>query len=278
MPLVSGTTLLQDAHKRGYAVGAFSVDHINSIQAVLRTSEKLESPVIIQTGQATLKQTKMNALAVVAKEMASEVKVPVVLHLDHGTGLSQSIQAIRCGYTSLMFDGSRLDIEQNMMITKQIREVASSLDLPLEAELGKLGTIGKEEIHQLTDPDEAEMFVRATNVDSLAVALGNIHASYGEKVKINLEHLQVIHDRLGIPIVLHGGTGVSEDDVKGAISRGVSKVNIATEWRRATIDYLRDQLADPSNNDFFALNKGITDTISSIVEEKIALFGSAGRA
>lgn len=278
MPLVSGIDLLQKAHKYGYAVGAFSIDNINSIEAVLRTAEKMESPVILQTGQATLRQTQINYLAAIVKEMVSEVKIPVALHLDHGTGLSQSVQAVRSGYTSLMYDGSRLNIDQNILITKKIREIASTLNLSLEAELGKLGTKGKEEIHQLTDPNEAEMFVRATNVDSIAVALGNIHASYEEKVKINLNHLQLIHKRVGIPIVLHGGTGVSDDDIKGAISKGVSKVNIATEWRRATIDFLREQLINQSNNDFFVINQGVTDTISKIVEEKIKLFGSAGKA
>lgn len=278
MTLVSGIQLLEDANKHEYAVGAFSVDHINSIAAVIKTAEKLESPVIIQTGQGTLKQTKMNYLAAVAREMAMDAKVPVALHLDHGNGLAQAIQAVRCGYTSLMFDGSRLDIEQNIKITKSVKDIASALNLSLEAELGELGTRGVEELTNLTDIDEAEMFVKATNVDSLAVALGNIHAAYEEKVKINLEHLRKIYRRIGIPIVLHGGTGVSDEDVKEAILNGVRKVNIATEWRRASIDFLREYLYEPSNNDFFYINEGIKETISKIVEEKIYLFGSAGQA
>lgn len=278
MPLVSGVSLLQKAHKEGYAIGAFSVDHIDSIKAVLQTAERLETPVILQTGQGTLQQTKLNYFAALIREMTSEVKVPVALHLDHGTGLEQVVKAIRCGYTSLMFDGSRLDIEENISITKKIKEIATSLNLPLEAELGELGTKGKEEFHHLTDPDEATRYVRETNVDSLAVALGNIHASYEEKVAINLDHLKKIHDLIGIPIVLHGGTGISENDIKQAISYGVGKVNIATEWRRASVDYLRKQLKDPSNNDFFALNAGVIETISDVVEKRIRQFGSVGKA
>src|SRR5699024_345795 len=170
------------------------------------------------------------------------------------------------------------EIKKNITITKKIREITSAINLPLEAELGKLGTVGKNEIRQLTDPDDAKMFVEATKVDSLAVALGNIHASYNKKVELNLEHLNLIHNLVGIPIVLHGGTGVDETDVKKAISLGVSKVNIATEWRRSTIDYLRDYLSNSENNDFFAMNQGITQAISKIVEEKIYLFGSEGKA
>lgn len=191
MPLVSGLSLLQDAHKNGYAIGAFSVDHIDSIDAVLRTAEDMQSPVMIQTGQATLKHTKMSYLAAVAKRAAEETKVPVALHLDHGAGFAQAVQAIRHGYTSLMFDGSRLKLSDNIAITNQIKEAAVALGLPVEAELGQLGTRGKDEIYQLTSPDEAEVFVRETSVDSLAVALGNIHAAYGEKVEMNLDHLSL---------------------------------------------------------------------------------------
>jgi ketose-bisphosphate aldolase len=278
MPLVSGLKLLEHAYKHKYAIGAFSVDHIDSIEAVIQTAEQLESPVIIQTGQATLNHTPMNVLATAAREAASNAKIPVILHLDHGNGFAQAIQAIRCGYTSLMFDGSTLEIEHNIAITKQIKEAAAAVGLPMEAELGKVGTRGKNEIRQLTDPDEAVRFVRETNVDTLAVALGNIHAAYGEKVNIDLEHLKLIQNLTGVPIVLHGGTGVPHDDVKTAISLGVSKVNIATEWRRASIDYLREHLADPGHNDFFAIIQGVRGTISSIVKEKIELFGSAGKA
>jgi len=278
MPLVSGLKLLEHAHKNSYAIGAFSVDHIDSIEAVIRTAEELESPVLIQTGLATLNHTPMNVLAAAAKEAAASAKVPVVLHLDHGNSYAQAIQAIRCGYTSLMFDGSTMELETNIAITKQIKEAAAALGIPLEAELGKVGTRGKNEIRQLTDPEEAIRFVRETNVDTLAVALGNIHAAYGESVHIDLDHLKLIHELVGVPIVLHGGTGVPHEDVKKAISLGVSKVNIATEWRRATIDYLREHLADRGNNDLFAMIQGIRSTIAGIVKEKIMLFGSAGKA
>lgn len=278
MPLVSGLKWLEHAHKNSYAIGAFSVDHIDSIEAVIRTAEELESPVIIQTGQATLNHTPMNVLAAAAKERAANAKIPVILHLDHGNGFAQAIQAIRCGYTSLMFDGSAMEIENNIYITRQIKEAADAIGLPLEAELGKVGTRGKNEIQQLTDPEEAVRFVRETNVDSLAVALGNIHAAYGERIHINLNHLKRIHDMVGVPIVLHGGTGVPHDDVRTAIALGVCKVNIATEWRRASIDYLREHLMESEHNDFFAIIQGIRETISGIVREKIELFGSAGRA
>jgi fructose-bisphosphate aldolase class II len=278
MPLVSAKDMLQDALRNGYAIGAFSVDHIDSIDAVLRTAEELGSPVMIQTGQPTLRHTKMSYLAAVARQAAEETNVPVALHLDHGTGFAQAIQAIRCGYTSLMFDGSRLELEQNIAITKRIKEAADPLGLPVEGELGVLGTRGKDEFYELTSPDEAELFVRETNVDSLAVALGNIHAAYGEKVAINLDHLKTIHDRVGVPIVLHGGTGISDDDIKRAIKLGVSKVNIATEWRRATLDHLRKRLSDETCNDFFGLIPEVREVIASIVRKKIELFGSAGKA
>jgi fructose-bisphosphate aldolase class II len=278
MPLVSGLKLLEHAHRNNYAIGAFSVDHIDSIEAVVQTAEQLESPVIIQTGQATLNHTAINVLAAAAKEAAANAKIPVVLHLDHGNGFAQAVQAIRCGYTSLMFDGSTMDIEDNIAITKKIKDAAAALGIPLEAELGKVGTRGKNEIRQLTDPDEAVRFVHETNVDSLAIALGNIHAAYGEEIHIDLNHLKLIHDRIGLPIVLHGGTGVPHEDVVRAISLGISKVNIATEWRRATIDYLRQHLAEPEHNDFFAIIQGVRNTISDVVKEKIQLFGSAGKA
>ncbi|GGE27762.1 fructose-bisphosphate aldolase [Pullulanibacillus camelliae] len=278
MPLVSGKQMLEDAYKKGYAVGAFSVDHLNSIVAVIKTAEEMESPVIVQTGQGTFKQTRMNYLAALVKEVATEAKIPVALHLDHGTGFEQAIHAIRCGYTSLMFDGSRLNIEENISITQQIKKASSTLGLPLEAELGKLGTRGQDEFQSLTDPGEAEFFVRKTNVNSLAVALGNIHAAYGEEININLGHLKIIHDRVGIPMVLHGGTGVSHEDIKKAIQLGISKVNIATEWRRATVDYLRRELSDENQNDFFTLNMGVQNIICDIVRTKITLFGSQGKA
>ncbi|HBO37361.1 MAG TPA: tagatose-bisphosphate aldolase, partial [Pasteurellaceae bacterium] len=237
MPLVTTKSLLLDAQKNKYAIGAFNVENMEMVQAVVAAAEELKSPVIMQTTPSTVKYASLEYFYANVKTAAEKTTVPVALHLDHGNSFDLAMQAFRVGYTSIMIDGSHFSFEENIRLTRSVVDACHSSDIPVEAELGKVG--GKEDDldggieNPYTSPEEAKQFIARTNADSLAVAIGTAHGVYRGVPKLDLTRLSEINQAVSVPLVLHGTSGVPDDIVKECIKRGICKVNYATDLRIA---------------------------------------------
>lgn len=282
--LVTGREILQDAHKNNYAVGAFNVNNMEIVQAIIEAAEETNSPVILQASQGGLKYAGVEYIAELGKLAARNAKVPVALHLDHGTDFDQVMLCIRHGFTSVMIDGSRFELDGNIAITKKVIEVAHAVGVSVEAELGKIGgtedhiTV-EEKDATFTDPKEAKRFVDETNVDSLAIAVGTAHGLYKGEPKLDYDRIKTIKEMLDIPLVLHGSSGVPEESIKKAVSLGINKINIDTDLRVAFSNAIKDFIKEnPDNIDPRKILGPAKEAMKEAVAEKMRLFGSAGRA
>ena len=220
--LVTGNEILQDAHKNGYAVGAFNINNMEIIQAIISAAEETNSPVILQASQGGIKYAGIEYIAALGKVAAKKAKVPVALHLDHGTDFEEVIKCIRHGFSSVMVDASRFPLEENIAKTKLIVDIAHSVDVSVEAELGKIGgtedhIVVSEREATFTDPDEAVSFIKKTGVDSLAIAVGTAHGVYKGEPKLDFDRIKTIKEMTNIPLVLHGSSGVPEASIKNAV-------------------------------------------------------------
>ena len=251
MPLVNSKDILLDAQKNHYAVGAFNIENMEMMQAVIAAAEAENFPVILQTTSSTLKYADTSLYLAMAKAISEKTFVPVAMHLDHGNSFELCEQAAKDGYTSLMIDGSKLPLEENIELAKRVVTMAKTFSaMPsVEAELGKLG--GKEDDLEVkegedtcTDPVEAVRFVEESGIDSLAVAIGTAHGFYKGTPKLEFERLEEIRNKVSVPLVLHGSSGIPDEDVKKAISLGICKVNFATELRVAYTDAVKKCIGD----------------------------------
>ena len=235
-----------DAQRNGYAVGAFNVENLEMVQAVVEAAEEFRSPVILQTTPSTVKYADLEYFYAMARTAAEKASVPVVMHLDHGNCFALAMRALRAGYTSIMIDGSHESFEDNIAVSKAVTAACHPSGIPVEAELGEVG--GKEDDlnggdgDPYTDPAEAKAFVEATGADSLAVAIGTAHGVYKGEPKLDLERLSEIRKVVSIPLVLHGTSGVPDDIVRECIRRGICKVNYATDLRIAFSTGVNDVL------------------------------------
>jgi len=279
MPLVRSKELLIDAQKNHYAVGAFNVENMEMIQAVVAAAEAENAPVILQTTPSTLKYADTSLYAAMAKVVAEKTFVPVAIHLDHGNSLQLCQQATKYGYTSLMIDGSKLPLEENIELTKKVVDMAKIYNAcpSVEAELGKLG--GKEDDVEVkdgedscTDPMEAVQFVEKTGVDSLAVAIGTAHGFYKGTPKLEFERLSKIRDVVSVPLVLHGSSGIPDEDIIKAISLGICKVNFATELRVAYSDAVKACInQDPAVYDPKKYGAMARESVTELVRHRIKI-------
>lgn len=245
--LVTTKEMLLKAQEGNYAVGAFNVENMEMVMAVIAAAEELNAPVIMQTTPSTVKYAGLDYYLANVATAAKNAKVPVAMHLDHGSSFSLAMQALRQGYTSIMIDGSHSVFEENIAITKSVVDACKPSNIPVEAELGKVG--GKEDDLDggdggYTDPKEALEFVQKTGVNSLAVAIGTAHGVYKGEPKLDLDRLVEIRKIVDVPLVLHGASGLSEEAVKESIKRGICKVNFATELRIAYTDGVKELLEE----------------------------------
>ncbi len=280
--LVTAKQLMLDAQKGGYAIGAFNVENMEMVQAVVSAAEELKSPVIIQTTPSTLKYASPEMFYANVSAAAKAASVPVVMHLDHGSSFQLAMQAFRAGYTSIMIDGSHSAYEDNIAVTKAVVDACHPAGVPVEAELGKVG--GKEDDLDggdggYTVPSEAADFVEKTGVDSLAVAIGTAHGVYKGTPKLDVDRLSEIRKVVSIPLVLHGTSGVPDEAVRECIRRGICKVNYATDLRIAFSAGLKEYLAkDPDAFDPKKYNAVGREKVKEYVMSKILVCGSNGRA
>ena len=279
MAFVSTRDMMLDAQKNGYAIGAFNVENMEMAQAVISAAEEMHAPVIVQTTPGTLKHAEPKVFAGFISRLARDAKAPVALHLDHGSSYELAENCAREGYTSLMIDGSLLPYEGNVTLSRQV--VAMACGIPVEAELGKVG--GKEDDHEAdaayTDPEEAARFVKETGVFSFAPAIGTAHGVYKAEPKLNLERLSAIRARVDAPLVLHGTSGVPDEQVRECIRRGICKVNYATELRVVYSNAVKAYLQkDPDVYDPKKYSAAGRATVKARVCELIELLGSKGKA
>jgi len=284
MSLVPVSKLLELAEAGGFAVGAFNCNNMEIVQAIIAAAEAEKAPVIMQASQGAIKYAGIDYIAAMAGLAAARARVPVALHLDHGTSFEQVVQCIRAGFSSVMIDGSRLPLTENIALTKRVLDVARAAGVSVEAELGKIGgteddiTVSEREA-LFTDPVEAGLFVRETGVDALAVAIGTAHGQYKGVPELDFPRLKKIKAEVKIPIVLHGSSGVPDEAVREAIRLGVRKVNIDTNIREAFCSAVRNVLtSSPQEIDPRKILAPARDAAVAVIREKIRLFGSAGKA
>lgn len=283
MELITTKQILKQAQEGNYAIGAFNVENMEMVMAVISAAEEMNAPVIMQTTPSTVKYAGLDYFLANAKVAASNAKVPVVMHLDHGSSFELAAQALRAGYTSIMIDGSHNDFESNIEISKAVVDMCKPSGVAVEAELGKVG--GKEDDLDggdgdlYTDPLEAKEFVERTGVDSLAIAIGTAHGMYKGEPKLDLERLSEIRKVVSVPLVLHGGSGIPDWKVQEAIKRGICKVNYATELRIAYTHGVNTYLKEnPDTIDPKKYNKAGIDEVKKFVMEKIQICGCQNRA
>lgn len=280
---MTGKELLLDAQKNAYAVGAFNVNNMEVIQAIVGAAEELNSPVILQASQGGLKYAGIKYISALGQLAANNTKVPVALHLDHGTDFEQIIRCIREGFTSVMIDGSRFPLEENIAITRRVVQIAHMVGVTVEAELGKIGgteddiTVSEKDA-TFTDPAEAKRFVEESGVDYLAIAVGTSHGVYKGDPKLDFDRIKAIREKVDVPLVLHGSSGVSEESLKRAISLGICKINIDTDIRASFSNTIKEYLKNnPDQIDPRKILGPATEAMKKTIMEKMEIFGSVNR-
>lgn len=282
MPLVTLAEAMRDARARRYALGSFNVVNLDFLEAILDAAEAEYSPVILSVAEVHFKYVTLENISPAILACAQRAKVPVVLHLDHGETLEAIMRAIRNGFTSIMFDGSHLPYEENVARTSQIVTICHALGISVEAELGNIGGDeggdgGVANRDLFTDPRQALDFYNRTKCDALAVGIGTVHGVYKGEPNLDIERLAQINSMVPIPLVLHGGTGLSVADFHNCIDRGVAKINFFTGMSMGACDVVRAYLEKnpkfSSYPDLLALGK---QTVTGIVREQMRIFRSAG--
>ena len=305
MALVTMKEILEDASRRSYGVGAFNINNLEFLQAIIEAAEEENSPVIIAVSEGAMKYGWVELLSSMVRTAAINTKVPVALHLDHGKNFDKILAAIRYGFTSIMIDASDKSYEENVKLTKEVVKLAHPIGITVEAELGRL--LGKEDevesdVAIYTDPDDAKRFVEETGIDALAVAVGTSHGAYKFKgeAKLDIERIKKINSLTGVPLVLHGASGVPHElveeaqkygavlkgakgvpneEIKKAIEAGIRKINIDTDLRISFLLGVRKYLSE--HPEIFDPRKYLGEgraQVKETVKKKMQLFGSSGKA
>ncbi len=304
--LVTNKELMVPARKNGYAVGAFNVQNLESVKAIVEAATEEKSPAILQITPSVIKYAGLSYITGLVKTAGKEAPVPISMHLDHGEDYEVAIKCVDAGFTSVMIDGSFLKFEENIAVTKRVVEYAHPKGVSVEAELGKLAGVEERSVAEkdaiLTDPQNAVEFVEKTGIDTLAVAIGTSHGAYKFKAasKLDIERLKIISEKVSIPLVLHGASsvpawicekatkygatlegakGVSEDQLQLAIKSGIAKINIDTDLRLAFTATVREVLANSTKEfDPRKILGPAKDAMKEVAKGKMRLFGSSGKA
>lgn len=275
--------LLNRAASEGYAVPGFCVWNAESIEAVLRTASKVKAPVILMSGPAEFSLLSPRDLAAVANALAEHFEVPAVLHLDHGDSLARVEACLAAGYTSVMLDYSLRPFAENVDAMRRVVKRAHPLKITVEGELGIVGRANQAAVEgraesALTDPDDAAAFLAETGIDALAVSIGNAHGQYSQLPCLDFDRLARLHAAVRVPLVLHGGSGTPEADLRRAISLGIAKVNVATELTTAVRESLMQQWGSRKNLWPPIAQAVAIQAMAEVAERWLHLTGAAGRA
>ncbi len=291
MTLVKINEILEKARKEKYAVPAFDVSDYRMARCVIDACEEMNSPVILMGLPGDLKEDEFDYLSMVLVKMSKKATIPVCIHLDHATEIDIIKKAIDEGYTSVMIDASSLPLKENIKLTKEVVDYAHKFNVSVEAELGHVGDgiVGNSEAsakgesghdNVLTDKDEMKEFINATNVDCLAVSFGTSHGVYKHEPKLELELLKELNEASNVPLVVHGGSGTPDDQMKEAIKLGITKVNIFSDLLEAFFSEMKDFLNEQNNLSLWpsvVYEKPLLK-MKEVVKEKIELCGSKGKA
>lgn len=280
--LVNMNDILLPAKEEHYGVGFFNAVNVEMARAVIETAEELHSPVMIGTAEVLLPTTNLNLVADYLLPMAREASVPVTVHYDHGLTFDRCMQALRLGFSSVMFDCSTKSYEDNAEAVAEMVKICHGMGVTVEGELGHVGDnegAGKlaKPSDYFTDPDMAVDYVKKTGIDALAIAVGNAHGDYKFPPKLDFERISVISERTGLPLVLHGGSGLSDDDFREAVKRGICKINIFTDLDKAGKNGVARGLEEGAASMCRLIPYEI-EAMKAVVSEKIHLFGSVGKA
>lgn len=279
--LVNMRELLADAQKGNYAVGSFSVANMEMVLGVLKAAEELKAPVILQIAEVRLKQSPLELIGPLMVAAAKNAKTPVAVHFDHGKTEKMISLALQLGFTSVMFDGSHLPLEDNIAETNKIVSMAKKYSAAVEAEIGCVGGSedGSEDIAiNCTKPDDAVRFAAETQVDALAVAIGNAHGNYKSTPKLRFDILEECAKRVNVPLVLHGGTGISEEDFVRCAKTGIKKINIATATFDSVEKSVRDCYNENKINGYYDLQAAEVEGAYQNAKRHILIFGTDNKA
>ena len=275
MALVKMKDLLRRAEEKNIGCGAFSVGNMEMVRGAIRAAEELDTPIILQIAEVRLKNSPLHLMGPLMVQAAKEAKVDVAVHLDHGLTFGTVDKALELGFTSVMLDASTLPFEENIARVKAVVEKARKYGATVEAELGLVG--GSEDGScdhgiRCTDPDDAVVYARETGIDALAVAIGNAHGNYPVAPTLAFDVLEKIHERVDIPLVLHGGSGITDKDFQKAISLGIRKVNIATASFNSLTAHVEKYMESTDKHNFFDLNEAMVQGTYENVKKHILVF------
>ncbi|WP_319370005.1 class II fructose-bisphosphate aldolase [uncultured Ilyobacter sp.] len=282
MKLVNSKELVDDAFKKGYAVPGFNAGHMEFIKAIIDVADEMRSPVIIQVGHTEIDYAGGKNIVDMVKNFGEDKNIKAAIHLDHGPDMRIVLECIRNGFSSVMYDGSMLPFEENISKTKEIVDVSDKLDISVEGELGSIGGTSEwgEKIHDdyQTDPVLAGEYVKKTGVNSLAIGIGNVHGLYKGTPKLDFELLKNIAENTNIPLVLHGGSGIPEADIKKAISMGISKINVSSQLRKAFITGMKEYMEEnPKGNMTINIMERGYEKVKDEIRSIIKIFGCENR-
>jgi len=286
MALVTLKTILDDAYRRGYALGAFNIIDLTFLEAIITAARSKASPVILNIAEVHFPYVTPEHVVPVVRMMAADSPFDIALNLDHGLTMTAIERALACGFTSVMFDGSNLEFEENIRQSREVVRMCRAKNVSVEAELGAVGgaeggeLVGSANPAKYTDVGQARRFVRETGVDALAVAIGNSHGRYKGEPRLDFERLRAIREVTNIPLVLHGGSGISAGDFRKAISLGIAKINFYTGMSDAAIESVRKSIGDIGSryNDYPEMINAVRRSVSEVVAGQMEIFGSAGKA
>ena len=280
MALVPMKKLLENAEKNNIAVGAFSVGNMEMVMGAVAAAEELNMPIILQIAECRLKNSPLELMGPMMISAAKNSKVEIAVHLDHGLKIETVEKALKMGFTSVMFDGSTLPLEENIKAVKKVREMADEYGATVEAELGVVGgNEGDGAAHEIlcTNPNDAKLFCDETGVDALAVAIGNAHGNYPVLPNLRFDVLDDINKMVPTPLVLHGGTGITDEMFQQAIMLGVRKVNIATASFDHLAKYAQDYCSTKEKANYFELSAKMSEGVYANVKRHIKVFSFMDR-
>lgn len=277
MALIKMKDLLENAAKNNRGCGAFSVGNMEMVKGAIRAAEELDTPIILQIAEVRLGHSPLHLMGTMMIQAAKEAAVDVAVHLDHGLTIATVQKALELGFTSVMLDASTLPFEENIARTKQVTELAKQYGATVEAELGLVG--GSEDGScdhgiRCTDPGDAKVFAEQTGIDALAVAIGNAHGNYPVAPTLAFDVLEQIHNNVDIPLVLHGGSGITDSDFQRAISLGIRKVNIATASFNSLTNKAEEYMASEGKHNYFDLSAAMAEGIYENVKRHILVFNT----
>ena len=281
MALVTLQQVLQDARKRKYAVGGFNVFNFETLGAVVEVAEELRAPLVLGIAERLFKFVDVDTLAAAMARAAQRTSVPVALHLDHGHTYEGVMRAVRWGFTSVMFDGSSLAVDDNLKKTKEITRIAHSLGISVEGELGYIGQCGPAgagDAHAPVTADIVADYVAKTKIDALAIAVGASHSGMKGADVLDPDRLTELRSVVEVPLVLHGGSKLSREDCRMVIEKGISKINIATDMSLSAAERLKAELTKTPNANYIHLMTSVKKGVKDLVRKYMLNFDCISRA